>query len=63
MSPVNLPIINAEIANSSIPKAKRLAKKILDMGSVSDITAFLEKRHIARDTLNLMRQKFAPEDV
>ena len=57
MSSVSLPIIRAEIANTSIPKAKRLAKKILNMGSVADITAFLEDRHMARDTLNLIRQK------
>ena len=62
MSPVNLPLIRAEIANTTIPQAKRLAKKILDMGSVSDITAFLEERHIARDTVNLMRQKQATQD-
>ena len=59
MSSVSLPIIRAEIANTSIPKAKRLAKKILNMGSVSDITALLEKRHLSRDTLNLVRQKQA----
>ena len=57
MSSVSLPIIRAEIANTSIPKAKRLAKKILNMGSVADITTFLEERHKARGTLNLIRQK------
>ena len=57
MSSVNLPIVRAEIANTHLPSAKRLAKKVLDMGSVSEITQFLRERHISRDTLNLMRNK------
>ncbi|MFP6616851.1 MAG: phosphoenolpyruvate--protein phosphotransferase [Candidatus Hydrogenedentota bacterium] len=57
MSSVNLPMVRAEIANTRMPTAKRLAKKILDMGSVSAITSFLEERHMNRDTLHLMRNK------
>jgi phosphotransferase system enzyme I (PtsI) len=57
MSSVNLPMVRAEIANTRLPTAKRLAKKILNMGSVSAITDFLQKRHVSRDTLNLMRNK------
>ena len=57
MSSVNLPMVRAEIANTHLPSAKRLAKKVLDMGSVSEITQFLRERHISRDTLNLMRNK------
>lgn len=57
MSSVNLPMVRAEIANTHLPTAKRLAKKVLDMGSVSEITLFLQERHMSRDTLNLMRKK------
>ncbi|MFP6583420.1 MAG: phosphoenolpyruvate--protein phosphotransferase [Candidatus Hydrogenedentota bacterium] len=57
MSSVSLPMVRAEIANTRLPTAKRLAKKILDMGSVSEITAFLQERHDSRDTINLLRHK------
>lgn len=57
MSSGSLPIVRAEIANTHLPSAKRLAKKILNMGSVSEITTFLEERHVSRDTLKLMRNK------
>lgn len=57
MSSVSLPMVRAEVANTRMPTAKRLAKKILDMGSVSEITAFLQKRHESRDTINLLRHK------
>jgi phosphoenolpyruvate-protein kinase (PTS system EI component) len=57
MTSARLPMVRAEIANTHLPSAKRLAKKIMDMGSVSEITAFLEERHMSRDTLNLMRKR------
>ena len=57
MSSVSLPMVRAEVANTKLPSAKRLAKKVLDMGSVSEINALLKERHEARDTINLLRHK------
>lgn len=57
MSSVALPMVRAEISNTHVPSAKRLAKKVLDMGSVSEISALLQDRHEARDTINLLQHK------
>lgn len=53
MSAVSLPMIRAEIANTRITTAKRFARKILAMGSVSEIKEVLRRRYTDRNTMKL----------
>lgn len=53
MSAVSLPMIRAEIANTRITTAKRFARKILSMGSVSEIKDVLRRRYADRGTMKL----------
>jgi phosphotransferase system enzyme I (PtsI) len=56
MSSVSLPLVRAEIANTHMPTAKRFARKILGMGSVSEIRAEIDKRNARRDTINRLKR-------
>ncbi|PCJ59813.1 MAG: phosphoenolpyruvate--protein phosphotransferase, partial [Candidatus Hydrogenedentota bacterium] len=59
MSGGSLPMVRAEIANTKMPSAKRLARKVLDLGSASEIRSLLEDRHEQRGTIKLYRDKQA----
>ena len=60
MSSVSLPIVRAEIANIHLPTAKRLARKVMEMSSASEIEALLQERYKTRGTLEHLR-KPSPE--
>jgi len=53
MSAVSLPTVRAEIANTRVTTAKRFARKILSMGSVSEIKEVLRRRYIDRGTMKI----------
>jgi phosphoenolpyruvate-protein phosphotransferase (PTS system enzyme I) len=57
MTGVSLPMVRAEIANTKMPTAKRLARKVLDLGSASEIKTLLEDRYEQRGTIKLYRDK------
>lgn len=55
MSSVSMPAVRAEIANTHLATAKRLARKVLGMNSVSEIQALLHERYESRGTLKTLR--------
>jgi phosphotransferase system enzyme I (PtsI) len=59
MSAVSLPMIRAEIANTRITTAKRFARKILSMGSVTEIKEALRRRYADRGTMKLYADEAA----
>lgn len=60
MSSVSLPIVRAEIMNIHLATAKRLARKVMDMKSASEIQKLLQERYTNRGTLEHLR-KVAPK--
>ena len=50
MSAVAIPAVRAELANIRYATARRLAKRVLAMGSTKNIQALLEKRFKARQS-------------
>lgn len=68
MSSVSLPMVRAEISNTRIPSAKTLIRKVMDIASVSEITALLQTRSETRDTMSIYlklneEKKNSSEDV
>ncbi len=57
MTGASLPMVRAEIANTKMPAAKRLARKVLDLGSASEIRALLQDRYEQRGTIKLYRDR------
>lgn len=55
MSSVSLPLVRAEIANTHLPTAKRFARKILGLSTVSEIKEALNQRYEQRDTVNKLQ--------
>jgi phosphotransferase system enzyme I (PtsI) len=48
MSPVSIPVVRAEVANARTNMAKRFARKVLGLGSISDVKTQLRKRYDKR---------------
>ncbi|MCH8204272.1 MAG: phosphoenolpyruvate--protein phosphotransferase [Candidatus Hydrogenedentes bacterium] len=57
MSSISLPVVRAEIANIHMATAKRLARKVLKMGSASEIQALLQERYTNRGTLKHLKSR------
>jgi len=57
MSSISLPVVRAEIANIHMATAKRLARKVLKMGSASEIRALLQERYDTRGTLKHLKDR------
>lgn len=55
MSASALPFVRAEIGNTHMRRAKRLAQKVLGMASTAEIKQLLEKRYASRDTLSNLK--------
>ena len=55
MSSISLPVVRAEIANIHMATAKRFARKVLKMGSASEIQALLRERYETRGTLKHLK--------
>ncbi|MCP4643260.1 MAG: phosphoenolpyruvate--protein phosphotransferase [bacterium] len=52
MSSVAIPAVRAELSSLRMTAARRLTKRVLTMGSVSEIRALLDKRHEERRTID-----------
>ena len=59
MSSVAIPEVRAEVVNSSLKEARKLARNVVNMHSVTEIRRFLEERHETRHTIQTYLDRYA----
>jgi len=60
MSSVAIPAVHAEIANTSLPMAKRLANRVLGASTVAEVRQILEDRFKKKGALERYLSRFGP---